>query len=184
MLLCRAVVELGGVDPKTPVCQPGEVPLFASYAWQEGGGIAFEVTALQKRTDLPANGMLVPAPGVRHAPAGLPSVPQGIFLSRDELAAFRTAPLTLPPVRDPSVPGEGFVAVNNADRLMYLLLDGVPVAAVPPHAERYVIGPPRGRYSAQWRTFLGEKVQPPVTVEMPARIVFGSVGDAGAPDGG
>jgi hypothetical protein len=183
-LLCRAVVELGGIDPKTPVCQAGEVPLYAAYAWQEGGGIAFEVTALQKRTDLPANGMLVPAPGVRYAPAGLPSVPQGIFLTRDELAAFRTAPLALPPVRDPSVPGEGFVAVNHADRLMYLLLDGVPVVAVPPQAERYVIGPPRGRYSAQWRSFLGEKVQAPTTVEMPARIVYGSVGDAGAPDGG
>src|SRR6185312_826348 len=38
-LLCRALVELGGVDPKSPVCQPGEVVLAATYAWQEGGGI-------------------------------------------------------------------------------------------------------------------------------------------------
>ncbi|APR83684.1 Hypothetical protein A7982_09033 [Minicystis rosea] len=184
LLLCRAIVELGGVDPRTPICQPGEVPLFASYVWQEGGGIVFEVTGLQKRTDLPASGMLVPAPGVRHVPTGLPTVPQGIFLAREELVAFRSAPLQLPPTRDPAVPGEGFVAVNNADRLMYLLLDGVPVVAVPPHGERYVIGPPRGRYLAQWRTFLGEKVLPPQPIEMPARIVFGNVADAGAPDGG
>jgi hypothetical protein len=184
LLLCRVIVELGGVDPKTPLCQAGEVPLAASYAWQEGGGIGFEVTALQKRTDLPAAGLLAPAPGVHLAAAGLPTVPQGIFLTREELLAFRTAPLTLPPVRDPAVPGEGFLAVNQADRLMYLLLDGVPVVAVPPHAERYVIGPPRGRYLAQWRTFLGEKVLPPQPIEMPARIVHGNVGDAGAPDGG
>ena len=184
MLLCRALVELGGVDPRTPVCQPGEVPLAASYAWQEGGGITFEVGALAKRTDLPASALLVPPPGVRHAPAGLPAVPQGIFLSRDELAAFRTAPLTLPPVRDPAVPGEGFVAVNQSDRPMYLLLDGVATVSVPPRAERYVIGPLRGRYVAQWRTFLGEKIAPPHPVEMPARIVYGSVADAGAPDGG
>lgn len=183
-LLCRVMVEIAGVDPKTPICQAGEVPLFAAYAWQEGGGIGFEVTALQKRNDLPAANMLVPGPGVRHAPAGLPTVPQGIFLSREELAAFRTTPLQLPPVRDPAVPGEGFVAVNHADRVMYLLLDGVPVVAVPPHGERYVIGPPRGRYAMQWRSFLGEKVLPPQTIEMPARVVFGSVADAGAPDGG
>jgi hypothetical protein len=184
LLLCRALVELAGVDPKTFVCQSGEVPLAAAYTWQEGGGIAFEVTALAKRTDLPALGVLVPPPGVRLAPAGLPGVPQGIFLSREELAAFRTAPLSGAPIRDPAVPGEGFVAVNHADRVMYLLLDGVAVVAVPAHGERYVIGPPRGRYVAQWRTFLGEKIQPPTPIEMPARVVFGSVGDAGAPDGG
>jgi hypothetical protein len=184
VLLCRAIVEIAGVDPKTPLCQPGEVPLSAAYSWQEGGGIVFEVTALQKRNDLPAAGMLVPPPGVHHAAAGLPTVPQGIFLSREELIGFRSAPLTLPPVRDPGVPGEGFVAVNHADRVMYVLLDGVPVVAVPPHADRYVIGPQRGRYLLQWRSFLGEKVLPPRSIEMPARVVFGSAADAGAPDAG
>lgn len=182
--LCRAIVEIAGVDPKTPLCAAGEVPLSATYAWQEGGGITFEVTALQKRNDLSAAALLVPPPGVAYAAAGLPTVPQGIFLSRDELIAFRTAPLTLPPVRDPAVPGEGFVAVNHADRVMYVLLDGVPVVAVPPHADRYVIGPHRGRYLLQWRSFLGEKVLPPQPIEMPARVVFGSAADAGAPDGG
>ena len=184
MLLCRALVELAGIDPKTPACQPGEVPLFASYAWQEGGGITFEVTALAKRTDLPAAALLVPPPGVPHAPSGLPAVPQGIFLSREELAAFRSAPLTLPAIHDPAVPGEGFMAVNQSDRLMYLLLDGVATVAVPAHAERYVIGPPRGRYVAEWRTFLGEKILPPQPTEVPTRFVYGSAADAGAPDGG
>jgi hypothetical protein len=185
-LLCRALVELGGVDPRSPVCVAGEVPLAAQFSWQEGGGIGFEVTALQKRTDLPAANLLCPPPTLRLADAGLPTVPQGIFLSREELVAFRTVPLQLPPVRDPNVPGEGFVAVNDTDRLLYLLLDGVAVVAVPPHADRYVIGPPRGRYLAQWRTFLGEKVLPNQPVEMPARIAYGQghALDAGAPDGG
>ncbi len=66
---------------------------------------------------------------------------------------------------------------------MYLLLDGVPVVAVPANSERYVIGPQRGRYSVQWRTFLGERIAPPQTVEMPARLSYGGA-DAGAPDGG
>jgi hypothetical protein len=146
--------------------------------------VTFEVTAFQKRTDLAPSTLLAPPPGVAHIATGLPAVPHGIFLSREALAAFRTAPITLPPVRDPSVPGEGFVAANQSDRLMYLVLDGVPTVQVAPHSEQYVIGPPRGRYVAQWRTFLGEKVGPPQTIEMPARLVYGAVPDAGAPDGG
>jgi hypothetical protein len=67
---------------------------------------------------------------------------------------------------------------------MYLLVDGVPVVAVPPLAERYVIGPARGKYVTQWRTFLGERVGAPQTVELPARLGYGLVADAGAPDGG
>lgn len=184
VVLCRAMVELAGIDPKSTVCQPGEIPLLAAYSWQEGGGVNLEVTSFQKRTDLPAAGLLVPPPGVRHAAAGLPSVPQGIFLSSEELAAFRSSALPLAPARDPGVPGEGFLAVNHSDRPMFLLLDGIPVVTVPPNAERYVIGPPRGRYLAQWRTFLGEKVLPAHPTEMPARLVYGNVADAGAPDGG
>lgn len=184
MLLCRALVEVAGIDPKASACVAGEVPLLAVYTWQEGGGITFEVTALAKRTDFAGNSLLVPPPGVTYAPNGLPTVAYGIFLSRSELAAFRTAPITLPPNRDPQVPGEGFMAVNHADTLMYLLVDGVPVVAVPAGAEQYVIGPQKGRYVVQWRSFLGEKVAPLRSIEMPARIVHGGAPDAGAPDGG
>lgn len=182
-LLCRALVEVAGIDPKSPVCQAGEVPLVATYAWQEGGGITFEVTSLTRRTDLLANDLLVPPPGLAFTPAGLPTAPDGIFLSLPELAAFRTGPaqLTTPP--NPSAPGEGFIAINHENTLMYLLLDGVPVVAVPAASERYVIGTARGRYVAQWRTFLGERIAPPQTIEMPARLTYGRA-DAGVPDGG
>jgi hypothetical protein len=180
-LLCRALVELGGVDPRTTACQPGEVPLFAAYAWQEGGGITFEVSAVVKRTDLPATSLLAPPPGVPYLASGLPGIPRGIFLGRETLTAFRTAAVALPASRDPQVPGEGFVAVNASDRLMILLLDSVPVLWVPPHAEQYVIGPHRGRYLAQWRTFLGEIVAPAQPVEIPGRFVHGSLPDGGAP---
>ena len=93
----------------------------------------------------------------------------------------------MPPAKKPdrSAPGEGFVAVNHSDRLLYLLVDGVPAVATPPWSERYVIGPRTGRYSVQWRTFLGDLIDPARDAEMPARIVYGAV-DAGAPgpDGG
>jgi hypothetical protein len=184
-LLCRALLDIGGFDPKAPTCQASEVPLSAAYTWQQGGGgIVFEVTALTKHADLAANSLLTPPPGAAFAASGLPAVPHGIFLSRDEIAAFRTAPLQLPPNTDATAPGEGFVAVNHADILTYLLVDGVPVVAVPAVSERYVIGLPRGRYVIQWRTFLGEKVEPPATVEIPARLIHGGNPDAGAPDGG
>lgn len=183
-LLCRTLVELGGVDPRTSVCQPGEVPLLAAYTWQEGGGISFEVSLLAKRSDLNASALLVPPAGLAHLPGGLPGVPHGIFLGREPLAALRTGPLPLPPARDASIPRDGFVAANHSDRLMYLLLDGVPAVAVPPFAEQYVIGPLRGRYIVQWRTFLGEKVTSPQPTEIPARLHYGGTPDTGAPDGG
>jgi hypothetical protein len=184
-LLCRAFVEMLGVDPTSAACQSGEVPLFASWSWQEGGGISWEATSMTRRTDLLPSDFLIPPPGPRFAPAGLPIAQGGVFLTRDEIAALRTGPVNnLPGSTDPSVPGEGFIAVNQTDTLLYLLLDGVPVAIVPALADRYVIGTTRGRYLAQWRTFLGERVMPPALVEMPARMVVGGSADAGAPDAG
>lgn len=182
-LLCRVLVEVLGVDPRSPECQAGEVPLHAAFTWQEGGGVAFEVTSITRRSDLASSDFLMPPPGARYAPAGLPAAPGGVFLTRDELAAFRVTPLQLAPVNDPGAPGEGFIAVNQSNTLYYLLVDGVPVVAVPPASERYVIGPPRGRYAVQWRTFLGEAIEPPKIVEMPARLVHG-LADGGVPDGG
>ncbi len=182
-LLCRALLEILGVDPKSPECVAGEVPLYANYAWQSGGGVAFEVTSADRRTDLISTDMLMPPPSAAYAAAGLPSAQGGVFLTRDELAAIRAEPLPLPASVDPGAPGEGFVAVNQTDALFYLLVDGIPAVAVPPMSERYVAGPLRGRYVVQWRTFLGESIEPPQTVEMPARLVRSGT-DAGATDGG
>jgi hypothetical protein len=182
-LFCRALVEIAGVDPRTPVCQPGEVALGASYTWADGGGVALEVTSVTKRADLAPNDVLCPPPQASFQATGVPPVGDGIFLTKDELAAFRSGPLNLPPVTAPGAPGEGFIAVNRADYLVYLLLDGVPVVAVPPGGEPYVIGPMRGRYVAEWRTFLGEKVEPARVVEMPTRLVFGAPPPS-APDAG
>ena len=183
-LLCRALVEIAGIDPKALVCQSGEVALSASYAWQNGGGVAFEVTSMTKRADLSPGDFVVPPGGVAYASAGLPEAPSGIFLSREELAGFRTSAIPLAAPKDPGAPGEGFTAVNQTDTLTYLLLDGVPVVAVPAMSERYLIGTARGRYVAEWRTFLGDRIGPPQTVELPARLVHGGGPDAGAPHTG
>ncbi|MDI3289781.1 hypothetical protein [Polyangium sp. 15x6] len=183
-LLCRALVEVVGVDPRTPVCQGGEVPLAAAYTWQDGGGIDFEITTITRRTDIPTNDTLVPPPGSAYQPSGLPASPGGVFLTREEVTAFRSSALSLPPPTDPLAPGEGFVAVNASDMLAYVLVDGVPVVAVPPNDQRYVIGTLRGKYVIQWRTFLGDRIGPASTLDLPARFTFGEVPDAGAPDAG
>jgi hypothetical protein len=186
-LLCRALIEIAGIDPKSSVCQPSEVPLGAVFTWQEGGGISIEATSLTKKFDLASNNLLVPPPGGAHMSGGLPASPDGVFLTRAELAAFRTGAQGPPGQRDPSAPGEGFVAVNHTDVLTYFLLDGVPVVAVPPSSERTLVGTARGKYTGQWRTFLGERVGPARVVELPARVVHGTppnTPDAGAPDGG
>ncbi|MGK4008474.1 hypothetical protein WMF31_38040 [Sorangium sp. So ce1036] len=182
-LLCRALLSILGVDPRSHECVAGEVPLFAAYAWQGGGGIGFEATSAVRRADLASTDLLMPPPSAAYAASGLPSAQGSAFLTRDQLAALRTAPLPLPRSVDPGAPSEGFIAVNQTDALSYLLVDGIPVVAVPPMSERYVIGPPRGLYVIQWRTFLGESIEPPQTVELPARLVRGG-DDAGGSDGG
>lgn len=186
VLLCRMMAEIVGVHPSTEACVAPEVVLHADFSWTEGGGIQFEVRSVARRSDLPAKDFLAPPPGARYAAHGLPASPGSIFFTRDELAAFRTEATEPPNPPHPEAPGEGLSAVNQSDRLMYLLVDGVPIVAPPPWSERYVIGLRHGRYRLQWRTFLGELIEPPQEVDLPARVEFGA-GDAGAgdaPDGG
>lgn len=168
-LLCRALVEMAGIDPLQTECKPGELVLFAAIDWLDGGGIDFEATSLERKTDLPPGEVLVPPPSTELVTEGLPEAPDGIYLTQTELAAFRTKPvLGLKP--GAGAPADGFVAENGRDFLMVLWLDGVPVVGVPAQSQRYVVGPLKGRYLAQWRTFLGEQVDEPVTIEIPAVI--------------
>lgn len=181
-LLCRALGELIGLTPKVAVCQAGEVPLGASYEWPDGGGLTVEVTTLTRRADLAPADLVMPPAGAAFSDSGLPIAPAGIFLTREELARLRTASDEPTPRDQTGAPGEGFIAVNPSDILRYLLVDGVPVVAVPAASETYVIGTLGGRYVVQWRTFLGDAVSPPTTVGLPARITYGVTADAGAGD--
>lgn len=187
-LWCRVLLELGGVDPKSPLCQSNELVLHAEYAWKVGGSIAIDVVNVVKRTDMPAGEFLLPPPGGGFNRSGLPGTAGNVFLTREEVAALRTGPTpALGPVKDPKAPGEGFLAKNRADVPLYVLLDGVPVVDVPSGAERFVIGTTRSEYVVQWRSFLGEIVTPPVVVALPALLQHpkpADGADAGPPDGG
>lgn len=169
MLLCRSLVEMAGVDPSSNECKTEEIVLFAALDWIDGGGIDFEATSIERRTDLAPGEILFPPPGAEATSEGLPDAPDGVYLTQTELAAFRSKPI--PEIKaGPGAPADGLIAENGRDYLMMLWLDGVAVAGVAPQSRRYLVGPLKGRYVAQWRTFLGEHVEEPVTVEIPAVV--------------
>lgn len=167
-LLCRTLVELMAIEPATSACKPEEVPVFAGLDFTDGDGMDFEVTSIARKTDLPASGAVAP-PVATIATSGLPES-VGIFLTQPELAAFRTKPVDAKGDPQDGAPGEGIVFVNARPVPVYALIDGVPVALVKPGGDRYVIGPPPGRYVVQWRDFFGELAEPPETVDVPARL--------------
>lgn len=184
-VLCRTMVELVGADPSTEACAPNKVPVHAEYTWPDGTTVALNVNTLLIRTDFPQAMLAVPPPTASFADSGLPPVPSGIFVTREDIAAFRTRAIDATSERkDPEAmgaPGEGFIAVNDTDALRFVLLDGVAVAWVPAHGQQYLIGTTRGRYTVQWRSFLGTFIGEPKVIEFPARLVLGGPADSGAP---
>ncbi|MCB9582130.1 MAG: hypothetical protein H6717_34160 [Polyangiaceae bacterium] len=178
-LLCRLLLELIAVDPNNAACN-GSVPLKAEYKWPGGGHLGFEVTAIVRKPELPYGLLVVPPSSGLLKPGELPPQPAGVLLTQGQLGAFRekAAPGKEAPAAD--APGEGLIAVNRKDTLEYLLIDGAPAAWVRPRAEQYLIGPIPGRYTISWRDFLGERVEPPTQIQLPARVQIGGDVDAGA----
>lgn len=175
-LLCRLLLELIAVEPTSVACSAG-TPLRADLQSERGGRLAFEVTSITRRQDLPHGLLLVPPAGTIVKLGELPPQAAGVLLSRAEAAALRSK--ASPGEVRPDAPGEGLLAVNQTDKLRYILLDGVPVAWVRPHAEQYVLGPLPGRYTVSWRDFFGAEVGAPVTAQLPLRSVVGAPRDAG-----
>ncbi len=188
-LLCRLLVEIAAAEPSTSACSSGLVPVHAEYIWPSGGTIHFDVYSFVIRSDFSTSSFACPPPAATFQATGLPAAGSGIFLTREQIAAFRmkaiegTRPRTDPEAA--GAPGEGFVMANETDALRFAVVDGVATAWVPAHERQYIIGSPRGRYSVQWRSFLGSFVEPPRTVEFPAFMTLGGIqNDAGPVPGG
>lgn len=171
-LLCRLLMEIVGIDPGVAPCLSGEVPLRAQFSWPTGGGVAFEVTALQHRPDIPASLLAMP-PSATSAVGELPPSPS-IFLTGEELAALRSRDKDAP---SPSAgsSNQGLLAFNGTDAPRYLLVDSIPLAWIGPWREEHIPHLPDGRYAIGWRTFFGEVIEPAGVVELPARIATGLV---------
>jgi hypothetical protein len=180
-LLCRLLVELVGAEPSTRSCDAGLLPLRAEYRWAGGGRLDFEVKAISRRQDLPLGNLFVPPAGALFKVGELPPQADGVLLTREDLANLRSRAILPTTPAGPGAPGEGFTVVNRGDTLAYVLLDGIAVSWVRPHAEQYLIGTKPGPYAVSFRDFLGAEVVPARTTELPARIVLGGEPDAGAP---
>jgi hypothetical protein len=178
VLWCRFLSEIISLDPSAAPCTADEVPLRAQFIWPRGGGVTFEATAVSEKAELVPNQLLVPPSAGEFTPGSPPPDGGGLFLTSDELAAFRTRPVEVAPIA-PGAPRDGLLVHNATDVARYLFLDSVPVAWVDPNRDQLVLGPPRGRYQLQWRTFFGEASNPPLIVDLPARVAIGGSIDGG-----
>jgi hypothetical protein len=177
-LWCRFLSEIIALDPAAAPCTGDEVPLRAQFIWPRGGGVTFEATAVSEKAELSPAQLMVPPSAGEFTPGSPPPDAGGIFLTNDELAAFRTRPVEIAPPGQ-GAPRDGLLVHNATDVARYLFLDSVPVGWVDPSRDQLVLGPPRGRYQLQWRTFLGEAGDPPLTVDLPARVSIGASADGG-----
>jgi hypothetical protein len=172
-LLCRFLVELVGAEPTTDACRAERVPLAAHYRWAPTGSLSFSVTSLSDKKDLPLGNVYVPPAGATFTPGELPPKTSGVFLTQTELAKFRSKAVRAG-APSPRSPGEGVTADNQTAGLVYLLIDGVPVAWLGPHEQKYVIGPLPGHYGIAFRDFFGTALVPPMSVDLPAFVRDGA----------
>ncbi len=186
-LLCRLVLEIAGVNPASDACADGELLVSANVTWMardagEPLGIRLEVLEVQEEAELEGRRLGVPPALSSQVSTGLPGATGAVFLTDEELASLRPAG-SADPKSDPDAPKEGIIAANRSDLLMLLVVDGVPLAAVPPW-ETMVIGAlAPGRYSMKWLSFWGDTASPLTEVSVPGRVTYG-VSSAETPDAG
>jgi hypothetical protein len=174
---CRMLLDLVGAPPATAACANDEVPLHADLRWTTQGALVFDVTSITRRADLPVQELATPPATATFAADPLPSSPGEVLLPKGELTAFRTAAVEVPAAaaRDAQAPlaDSGLVLVNASDELRVAWLDGAPVAWVAPGARVPLTALLHGRYTLQWRTFLGDTWDPPEQVTVPGQSVTG-----------
>ncbi|MBX3261518.1 MAG: hypothetical protein KIS78_34500 [Labilithrix sp.] len=177
ILLCRLLLDLMNAPPGSNVCGLDELPVRAELRWTSHGSLVFELTGALRRTDIPAATLLTPPQTASFAPTPLPVTGVSALLSAQELAALRTSDVDVP--TNANVPGDALTVINPSVELRVLFLDGVPIAWAAPQARGELHGLRRGRYVAQWRTFLGDSVETALTQTVPGVVQVGAAPDAG-----
>ena len=173
-LVCRMLLDLMSAAPSTTACDVDEVPLHAELRWTTQGALTFDATSIGRRWDLVAQDLAAPPVSLAFTPAPPPEAPAEMLIQRSELAAFRTVPVDVPP----PTPHEGqeptgLTLFNSTDELRVAWVDGVPAAWLAPGARLALASLVRGRYVVQWRTFLGDSWEPPVTQTVPGTSEIG-----------
>ena len=168
-LLCRWLLEFIEADPASSVCQNDLVPVRAQFSFTGGGKADFSVTQLTKKQEFTAVGIGVPPVGANQNARDLPRAAVGNNVLLAELRS-RTAPRTAPGSTSPS----GLIAANHTLGLRVLIVDGVTAGWLLPGEERNISELLPGAYSVSWRDFLGNSVESPKGVTLPARVTVGT----------
>lgn len=176
VLLCRFLLDLMNAPPQSLVCGVDEIPMRAELRWVSQGSLVFEVTGVLKKSDLSTASLAVPPPGASIAALPFPVAGVAPMLAPAELAALRTGPVEPPASANAAAAPDGLAVTNASDVLRVLYIDGVPAVWAAPGATGPVKGLQHGRYVMQWRTFLGDQIDPPVTLSVPGTLAP----DAGA----
>jgi hypothetical protein len=171
------LLDLMSAPPASVVCGDGELPVRVELRWTGRGSLVYELTGVLKKPDMPTASLFVPPSGAAFAEAPFTAAGVQVTLSAVELAAFRTGPVDLP-ATTPHVNGTDLAVANTTDQLRVLHVDGIPVAWAAPGAHDVVRGLHRGRYTTQWRTFLGDSAEPALLQNVPGST------QVGAPDAG
>jgi hypothetical protein len=170
-VLCRLLVELGGIEPALAPCSTepeGEVPLRASYAWGSSDGkeaLRLEVTRMTPH-EKDATPILVPAPEQRVRFDGVPGSASATVASDEELLALGGKE----PTGAKSSPRSSLTARNRSERAMFLILNGFPVAYVGPRGRLKVEGLRSTAHRVGWRSFLADESTPPSEAEPDATV--------------
>jgi hypothetical protein len=177
VLVCRMLLDLVGAPPSTVACASDEVPLHADLRWTTQGSLAFDVTSITASAHLPAQDLAAPPVTATFAPEPFADSAGELLLPKADLAAFRNAAVEVPPMSARHMqappPDAGLLLINAGDELRLAWLDGAPVAWVGPGASLLVTALLRGRYTLQWRTFLGDAWDAPEQVVVPGQSMTG-----------
>jgi hypothetical protein len=180
-LLCRMLVELAGIQPAAAGCEPELVPVRAEYQWRQGGRFGFQVLSITRRYDMALDRLLVPPTGCVFRPHEYPRRSAAQTVGEELLRRLRSKDAPAPSGVRPGAPAQGLVASNHSPLLLALLVDGIPVAWIPPSAEVALPSLRTGRYAVAWRDFWGTRTHSLGVLQLPGHAVEGAVGDAGAP---
>jgi len=166
-LICRALLDLMNAPPSTPLCGDGDVPLHVDLRW---------TAPPPRRADISAQVFATPPASAAYEES-LPDDRALVLLTPAELTTMRTTAPDAPGVD--AGPTPTLALVNSTDELRFVWLDGIPIAWLAPGARESIRTLARGRYSLQWRTFLGDAIDAPQTVTLPATSDVGGA-EAGA----
>lgn len=179
LMLCRFLIELASGEPQSPACAPELVPLRADYVWTDGGRVSFEVTSLQRLTELDVELIRTP-PRAPHFKADLlPLAESRTLLGASDLRALHKR--DAPPGKDAGPSTPGLHLTNHADVPSFALLDGIPVAYLAPHHTLTLASLRPGSYAIRWIDFLGSAPAAGGQVGVPGEARHGTAPAAGGP---